>query len=144
MDANNPVVKLCVQGMEAEGKGDPSAAAELFHRAWDASTNDFERCIAAHYVARHQPTANQALDWNQTAMDCARRVPDDSVAEFMPSLCLNLGKSLEDLGNTAEATRLYRCAKDTVDRLPAGGYRDIVQDGINRALQRVRDSDAAS
>src|SRR4051812_26375281 len=112
MDPNNPVVKLCVQGMEAEGKGNLSAAAELFDRAWEVSTNEFERCIAAHYVARHQPTANQALDWNQTAMDCAGRVPDDSVAEFMPSLCLNLGKSLEDLGKTPDARRLYRCAMD--------------------------------
>jgi len=133
-----------VEGMEAEGRGNSSAAAELFHRAWDMSTNDFERCIAAHYVARHQPTANHALDWNQTAMDCAGRAPDDSVAAFMPSLCLNLGKSLEDLGNTADARRLYRRASDMLDRLPAGGYRDIVQDGINRALQRVDDFGAAS
>ena len=140
MDANNPIVKLCARGMEEEGKGNLSGAAQLFAQAWTECTSDYERCIAAHYVARHQPTADQTLHWNQTAMDCAGRIEDGSVAEFLPSLYLNLGKSHEDLGHAAEASRYYQWAAGIVGGLPAGAYRDIVQDGINRGLERVSHS----
>ena len=137
MDPNNAIVKLCAQGMEEESKGNAEGAATLFEQAWTKSTNDFERCIAAHYVARHQPSPPLALHWNQEAMDCADRVADGSVTEFLPSLYLNLGKSHEDLGNLEKAGELYKCAADRVSCLPAGAYRDIVEDGIKRGLQRV-------
>lgn len=137
MDPENPVVKLCAQGMEEEARGHLSSAASLFERAWERSTNDFERSIAAHYVARHQPSALLRLRWNQVALECAERIEDGSATRFLPSLYLNLGKSHEDLEDAAEARRLYQCAADTIGSLPADAYRDIVQDGITRGLQRV-------
>jgi hypothetical protein len=140
MDPTNAVVKLCAQGMEEEGRGNSTEATKLFARAWAESTNDCERCIAAHYVARHQPTAELSLRWNQEALDCANRVADESVAGFLASLYLNLGKSHEDLENDDEARRLYECAAGELASVPAGAYRDIVQDGINRGLRRVRHS----
>jgi tetratricopeptide (TPR) repeat protein len=137
MDPNNPVVKLCAQGMEEESKGNPSGAAECFRQAWDQSAADYERCIAAHYVARHQPDFELVLYWNQLALDCALRIADSTVADFLPSLYLNLAKSHEDLGHTEDARRLYQRAADHIGGLPANAYRDIVQDGINRGLERV-------
>ncbi len=140
MDPDNPIVKLCVEGMEEEGRGNLSGAARLFEQAWANSTSDFERCIAAHYVARHQPTSELALHWNQVAIDCAGRVERSGVAGFFPSLYLNLGKSHEDLGNAAEARRLYQCTAENLSCLPDGSYREIVQDGIHRGLLRTRSS----
>jgi hypothetical protein len=140
MDPTNPVVKLCVQGMEEESHGNIAEAAKLFAQAWLDSRNDFERCIAAHYVARHQPTAELALHWNQEALDCANRVADGSVAGFFASLYLNLGKSHEDLENVDQAGQLYACAAGKLASVPAGAYRDIVQDGIKRGLQRAGNS----
>ena len=140
MDPRNPVVQLCVQGMEQETRGDMVRAAELFNQAWTRSTTDFERCIAAHYVARHQLDPRLALHWNQLAFDLAHSIADQSVAGFLPSLSLNLGKSHEDLGNAEEAQRLYQSAKDAIGSLPPGGYRDVVQSGIDRGLVRVSGS----
>lgn len=137
MDPNNPVVKLCVQGMEEESKGNNEKAAELFEDAWNQSSDDFERCIAAHYVARQQPNAELALRWNQEAINCAQRVTEDRVTEFFPSLYLNLGKSHEDLGNIDKARGGYECAAEKLPSIPAGPYRDIIQDGIERGLQRM-------
>jgi tetratricopeptide (TPR) repeat protein len=137
MDPANPIVKLCVQGMEQESQGNLSQAAKLFEQAWAESSNDFEKCIAAHYVARHQPDAAQTLEWNQAAMDCANRTGDGTVMEFLPSLHLNLGNSYEDLGNLSEARQQYECAADRLAALPPGAYREIVHDGIQRGLHRV-------
>ena len=137
MDPNNAVVKLCVEGMEEEGRGNIQRAASLFAQAWDGSRSDFESCIAAHYVARHQPTADLTLRWNQEAIDRARQVSDGSADEFFASLYLNLGKSHEDLGDWDRARQLYQCAAEKLAIVSEGAYRDIVQDGIDRGFQRV-------
>lgn len=137
MDPTNSVVKLCVLGMHEEGKGNREQAAQLFRRAWEQGAGDLERCIAAHYVARHQPTPELALHWNQAALDCALRVADASVEEFFASLYLNLAKSYEDLGNREKARQLYEYAGAKLVSLPPGAYREIVQDGVTRGLRRV-------
>jgi tetratricopeptide (TPR) repeat protein len=137
MDSNNPVVKLCVQGMEEESRGNDEKAAELFEKAWKQSTDDFDRCIAAHYVARHQSNDALALQWNEEAMDRAQWVGDGRVTQFLPSLYLNLGKSHEDLGNLDEARRNYEYAAAKLPGVPSGAYRDIIEDGIRRGQRRV-------
>jgi hypothetical protein len=140
MDPTNPVVKLCVEGMEAEANGNNVQAHALFLNAWKHSTDDFERCIAAHYVARHTTCPADSLHWNQKALDHAARVEFDKVSELYASLHLNVGKSHEDLGNLQTAKRHYGMAFDALTRVPSGGYREIVQDGIERALNRVNGS----
>jgi hypothetical protein len=140
MDPENPFVMLCAQGMEEESSGNIAEATRLFAQAWEQSSDDFERCIAAHYVARHQSTAELALHWNQEALDCANRVGDASVAEFFASLYLNLGKSCEDLDNLFQAREHYACAAEKLASVPDGPYRDIVQDAIKRGLERVSNS----
>src|SRR5215467_11516529 len=106
MDPDNPIVRLCVQGMECESGGRLAEASRLFTRAWIESADDFERCIAAHYVARHQKEPGDALIWNQRSLDYANAVCDDRVSEFYPSLYLNLGKAHEDLGSSEDARRI--------------------------------------
>lgn len=65
IDPNNNVVRLCAQGMDQEGKGNPEDAGKLFLLAWAEATNDFEKFIAAHYVARHQHSVADKLKWGQ-------------------------------------------------------------------------------
>ena len=65
---NNPVVKLCVQAMGMEEKGKHEDASKLFLQAWNEATNDFEKFIAAYYVARHQKNVSDKLKWLETAL----------------------------------------------------------------------------
>ena len=65
---NNPIVKLCLQGMGMEEQGKPKEASELFLQAWNEATNDFEKFLAAHYVARHQKNTSDQLKWLETAL----------------------------------------------------------------------------
>jgi tetratricopeptide (TPR) repeat protein len=136
MDTNNSIVRLCVKGMESEGMGHVAQAREFFQRAWEQSTNDFERCIAAHYVARHQDSPAEYVRWNQEALDRAMSANRD-VLEFYPSLYLNLAKAHEDIGNYEDAKILYESAASKLSDLPEGAYGDVVRDGIERGLERL-------
>ena len=109
---NNPVIKLCIEGTQAEFRGEIEQARALYQRAWEVSQNDYEACIAAHYVARHQEAHEDRLHWNQVAMDKANAVADVRVREFYQSLFLNMGQSHELLGNLDEAKRYYDMAAE--------------------------------
>jgi hypothetical protein len=61
IDPENPVVRLCAEGIQAESAGERLRAAELYLKAWNERTNSLEACIAAHYVARVQSTAEEVL-----------------------------------------------------------------------------------
>lgn len=137
MDPDNSVVRLCVQGMECEGRGCFEDAAQLFLSAWNESTDDFERCIAAHYVARHQKSPADTLMWNQRSLDHANAVADDRVRQFYPSLYLNMGKAHEDLGDRETAKRFYEMAAGVVERLRDGRYGKIVRDAVDKARHRL-------
>ncbi len=137
MDPENPIVKCCVQGMDYESKGDFETASGLFLSAWEQSTDDFERCIAAHYVARHQKSPEEALIWNQRSLDHALAVKGETVSGFFPSLYLNMGKAFEDLARWDEARKFYDMAVDVLSSLPDNEYSRKVRDGVERALERI-------
>ncbi len=137
MDPNNPIVWLCVQGLQAEAGGRLEAAHLLFTQAWEQSSDDYEACLAAHYIARHQETPEETLRWNQESLDRANRVKNGKVQEFYPSLYLSLGKSHEDLGNRQEAKKYYEWASVSASILSEDAYGATVKDAINQGLQRV-------
>ena len=112
MNLDNPVIKLCIEGTQAEFHGLIDQARSLYQKAWEAAQDDYGACIAAHYVARHQENHRDRLHWNQVALDKANAVLDDSVREFYPSLMLNMGQSYELLGDLNEAKRYYDLAAE--------------------------------
>ena len=112
MDQNNSVIKLCIAGTQAEFDGNMEAACELYRQAWEASTNDYEACIAAHYVARCQETPEETFRWNREALARAKAIDDDNIKDFYPSLYLNMGRSYEQIGNPAKAEKYYNMAAE--------------------------------
>ncbi|MCY1043758.1 hypothetical protein OV208_20735 [Corallococcus sp. bb12-1] len=137
MDPENPVVKLCGQGMQAEAAHRHEEARECFQRAWDAARDDYEACIAAHYLARHQPTPEDTRHWNQVSLDRAHSVDDDRVRPFFASLHLNLGRCAEDRGDFPTARAHYQQGVDALPHVPEGPYRNVVEQGLGAALARV-------
>ena len=59
---SHPVVKLCLQGMAQEAQDQPAAARALFEQAWQTSTTDFERYLAAYYLARQQASLPDRIE----------------------------------------------------------------------------------
>jgi hypothetical protein len=136
IDPENPVAQLCARGMEVDG--DPAAASALFAQAWAARRDDYDAAIAAHFVARHQPTPEATLHWNALAVEHAERVGDDRVTDLMPSLYLNLGDSYRLVGNVEQAEQAAARALALLETLPVGGYRDFVEFGVRRLIERLR------
>ncbi|GFE23415.1 hypothetical protein ACFVJW_04915 [Streptomyces libani] len=124
MDPELPVVRLCVAGMQAEAEGRAGTARALFQQAWDSAADDYEACIAAHYLARHQNSPEETLRWNQECLDRADRVGDERVAGFYPSLHLNMGHACRQLGRPALAHTHFLRAAERVEQAPEGQYGD--------------------
>jgi hypothetical protein len=137
MDPDNPVVRLCRLGVEAEAVERFDEARALYERAWRSSTNDVEACIAAHYVARHQQTPNQTLWWNQIALARADSVRDGRVRGFYASLHLNLGMAHEHLGQLAAAHHHYSRATESLHCIEDPDHRNLVEDRVMGGLART-------
>src|SRR5437868_13925798 len=112
---NNNVIKLCLQGMGMEDKGKPDEARKLFLQAWDESTNDFEKCTAAYYVARHQNDVRDKLKWLETSLEHALRIDDESVKAAFRSLYSNIAKCYEDLNDPGGAKKNYELSNSFND-----------------------------
>ena len=110
MDLTNPVIKLCLKGTQAEFEGSKEDACAHYRQAWDTAMDDYEACVAAHYVARCPESPKETFRWNQEALERADAVGDERVKEFYPSLYLNMGRSYEELGNPEEASKYFSLA----------------------------------
>ncbi|MFD8491764.1 hypothetical protein [Amycolatopsis sp. NPDC059657] len=135
MEPGNPVVLLCGQGMQAEAEGRADDAHALFQQAWDAAADDYDACVAAHYLARHQKTPQDTLHWNQECLRRADLVGDERVSGFYPSLHLNMARAHEELGERAESHAHYRQAADRIQDTPAGPYQDGIRFAVAKGLR---------
>ena len=118
-------------------EGEPEKARALFEQAWELRQDDFDASVAAHYLARHQPNADETLRWNALALQHAEALSDSRVEALLPTLCLNFGDSLLAVGRVAEARMAFERGSAVVAGLPEGGYGDLMRGGIARLGGRV-------
>ena len=120
--------------MQAEAEDRGADAYELFQQAWESAQDDYEACVAAHYLARHQPTPQETLRWNQECLTRADRVADERVKGFYVSLHLNMAQAYRNLEASDRAREHFELAAGHVHELPPGQYADwtrfAVADGL--------------
>lgn len=109
-DPNNHVIKLCVQGMDMEGKGKPEEADRIFLQAWNEATNDFEKFTAAYYVARQQKNVRDKLKWLETSLQFALKINNITVNGAFPSLYSDIAKCYENLADLDNAKKNHELA----------------------------------
>jgi rifampin ADP-ribosylating transferase len=107
---NNPVVKLCIQGMGMEDNGEGEGASKIFLQAWNEASNDFEKFLAAYYVARHQKNNADKLKWLETALESALKINDQAVTSAFPALYCNIAKCYEEMGDRENAEKNFEQA----------------------------------
>ena len=135
---DNQVIQLCAKGKELEGQGKPEEASHHFKEAWHVAVTDFEKCTAAHYIARHQVTISDKLTWDEEALKYALQIEDETVKGTLPSLYLNIGKCYEDLHDFENAKSNYQAAFSYTHFLPDNGYGNMIKTGIMNGLNRVK------
>ena len=136
-DPEYPVNKLCAQGMLLEGEAKSTTAATLFAQAWAVASNAVEKFTAAHYLARHQTSPEDKLQWDETALKFALQVNEPEIEQVYPSLYLNIAKGHEDLHDYGRAIENYQLALRYAEFLPDDGYSNMIRSGINSGLDRV-------
>ena len=137
IEGDSPAARLCAEGMAVDG--DPGAAHALFARAWDVRRDAYEAAIAAHFLARHQPTPALTLHWNRVALEQALTLPPSRAELLLPSLYLNLGDSWLTAGDLALAEGAARDGMAAIARIPGDGYAAFVGAGLERLKARVAD-----
>ena len=120
--------------MEAKS---PYQAKNLFLQAWNLATTDVEKFTAAHYLARHQDSVTDKLDWDLRALQLALQIQDSSTTASYPSLYLNVGKGYEELGDLEQARSHYQLALSYAHHLPTEGYGKMIKQGIESGLKRL-------
>lgn len=100
---NNEIIKLCMMGMNLEDSGKTDDAKAMFYKAWEEATDDYEKFIAAYFLARQQERVTDQLKWMETALQCARRIDDENVKSAYPTLYLSIAKCYEVLGDAVNA-----------------------------------------
>ena len=136
LDPTNPVVQLCITGTQAEMHDQIGAAQAAYQQAWAAAQTPLDRCIAAHYCARHQPLAIM-LEWNQIALEQAQLVESSAISEFLPSLYLNVAWSYEQTAQIDQALEHYQACLTSLVALAESPYRTMINDSAQAALQRL-------
>lgn len=138
LDTDNTIVRLCVKGLDEEGKGNPLAAKAIYQQAWNTATNPTEAFTAAHYLARHQDSKEDILKWNIKALELALTVDSAAIKGVFASLYLNVAYAYEQLADKENAAQYYRLAAGAIPQLTDNGYGRMIQKGIEAGLERVR------
>jgi hypothetical protein len=112
VDLTRRSVALCATGVQAEFERRLDDARALYAEAWRVASDDYDRCVAAHYVAHLVVDPSEALRWNLIALESAQRAEPGSVAALLPSLYVSLGRSYEMVGDTAGSDHFYAIAAE--------------------------------
>ncbi len=107
----NHIVQRCLQALDLEAQGRVDDASRLFLQAWNEATDDFERFIVAHHVARHQPDPPSSLQWLLTALQLALAIDDVKVRTALPSLYERIAACHEELKDVENARKYAELAR---------------------------------
>jgi hypothetical protein len=112
IDLTRRTVALCVSGTRAELERNVEDARKIYREAWDCSTDDYDKCIAAHYIGHLESDPAEALRWHLLALARAQCAEPALVAHFLPSLYVNLGRAYELTGQASQSSHFYRLSAD--------------------------------
>lgn len=118
---NNPIIKLCLQGVDLEGNSKPEEVGRIFLQAWKEATNDLEKFLAAYFVTRHQESVSGKLKWLETSLQLALKINDGYVKGVLPSLYSDIAACYEASGDPDNAKKNYELADTFQDKLPGNG-----------------------
>lgn len=115
---NNQIVRLCLQAMNLESQGKEDEAGATYQMAWREARENFEKFLAAYFVARHEKSNNEKLDWFEIALQYAFISDNPAVTSAFYSLYSNLAICYHDAGDPdreKEYLELAETIKDSIN-----------------------------
>jgi hypothetical protein len=148
MDALPADMDEIMRAVEMLQRGDRDIARnELLRlwRRWQERGSPLQRCTIAHFMADTEEDVAAELAWDLLALEAAtgnrgeqdQDALDSSLANFLPSLHLNVGDAYRRLGDKDRASRHAANGLSRVGSLSDGGYADMVRLGLNRLRTRL-------
>ncbi|SDQ34978.1 NAD(+)--rifampin ADP-ribosyltransferase [Carnobacterium viridans] len=104
-DPSNPIIQLCMKGMALEESGNLDDAIEAFIEAWNQTSDDYERFIAAYHLGLRQNNVDDKLKWMEKSLALALKINDDDVKSAYPTLYLTIAKCYEAMNDTTNARK---------------------------------------
>lgn len=135
--------------------GDKAAARAKMLELWTeigALGDSLHRCALAHSMADLYEDPARALAWNIRALDAADAATDERVqahhaglriADFYPSLHLNLADDYRRLASFEAAETHIDEAEQRAPNLPEGPYGDLIRSGIQGVAEAIAARDTA-
>lgn len=106
-DPRNPIIQLCIKGIALEESGSFDDAIDVFYKAWDQTSNDFEKFIVAYHLGLRQKNVGDKLKWMEESLAFALKINDQNVKSAYPTLYLNIAKCYEELNDTENAKKNF-------------------------------------
>jgi rifampin ADP-ribosylating transferase len=117
----NHIVQLCLQSMVSEEKGNSDEAAELALKAWNEAGNNFEKFLAAHFMARYQTDINKKLEWFEKAFAFATGSTNIAAKSALSTIYSNIAQCYRQLGDPEHAKKYEMLATASKDKIIDGG-----------------------
>ena len=133
-DPENRIVQLCAEGITSR---DLSQKTTLIEMAWKEASSDMEKCLSAHYMGRIKADLSDRLDWDNLALEFAMKLPENTIATFLPSLYLNIGKNYHDMGLRLKASEFYQLAYSKALILDNDTYGKKIKSNIIKAMEQL-------
>ena len=148
LDAQPPIVRvryLLERGRVFNSSGKRDEAQPLFLQAWEVarkSGEDFLAVDAAHMIAI-VAKADEALAWNEKAMQLAETSADATCRNWLGSLYNNIGWTYHDQGDYEKALAMFQKALAIILAAKAsqrGAHRPMDHRSRMRSLNRVEEA----
>jgi tetratricopeptide (TPR) repeat protein len=137
LDPGSPFFRLLSKGIQAETRDEIAAAILLYQQAWDISTTDDERFIAAQHLSRRPPGVADKLKWHEVSLELALKIGGKHMERVYPTQHVNIGQCYEDMADYAAAEKHYQSAQALARSLPNNKYTKSIMSVIADSLKRV-------
>lgn len=151
--ASDPTMEAISQAVTLGRSGDTDTARRELLALWKqigAAGDPFHRCTLAHYLADLHENPAEALIWDTRALDAADTLSDErarrhhsslSVADFYPSLHLNIADNLRRSGAFDIAAEHLHLAEQHADALTDDAYGVMIRTAITEVREAARRHD---
>ncbi|MEU8223921.1 hypothetical protein [Kribbella sp. NPDC048915] len=117
---------------EAGRSGDRETARTRLTELWNEIDDPATRGVIAHFLADVQDETADELTWDLKALEL---VSDDG---WLPSLHLSLADDYRRLSEFSKAEEHLAAAATNLDRLPEGGYGDVIRSGFAHVSEALK------